>query len=43
MVFSSLSHLPKSINLQRREQNGPSAPSNQLPGFLQVGHFVGRA
>lgn len=42
MTFCSLSHLPRSTSLQRREQNGPKDSSNQLPIFLQVGHFVGR-
>ena len=28
------------MSLQRCEQNGPWAPENQSPSFLQVGHFI---
>jgi hypothetical protein len=40
-LFSSPNHFPKSINLQRWEQNGPYLPSNQSPAFRQVGHLLG--
>ena len=37
---SSPSHFPRSISLQRCEQNGPYAPANHSPSFLQLGHFT---
>lgn len=40
MRASSLSHLPRSTNLQRCEQNGPYLVSNHSPDFLQVGHLM---
>ena len=40
MACSALNHFPRSTALQRDEQNGPCFPENQLPAFLQVGHFT---
>ena len=37
---SSLNHLPKSINRQRREQNGPYWPANQSPVCWHTGHLI---
>jgi hypothetical protein len=42
IACSSPSHLPKSINLHRCEQNGPYFPANQSPDFLQTGHLIRR-
>src|ERR1039458_2746769 len=41
MACSPPNHLPRSMSLQRCEQNGPYFPANQSPDFLQVGHLTG--
>src|ERR1700733_9088049 len=40
IVCSPPNHLPRSIILQRCEQNGPYFPANQSPFFLQVGQMT---
>ena len=40
MTCSPPSHLPRSINLQRFEQNGPHGAANQSPDFLHVGQVT---
>ncbi len=37
-VYSSLAHAPRSINLQRSEQNGRNSFASQVEGSPQRGH-----